>query len=272
MNLTKEQKQLGLIAALLIGLGGVVYYNFFRVEPETPRVVRRTGAGAAKNAVADTPVDAKGLPVIDEPLAMAAMFNKPQELGAGRNIFDYPPPPTPEPIKPTPPPTPAPTPPIMLHGVSPSGFIAQTEGGPVTITGAKIPQDVKAYISGREHQMTWVSENQVKITVPASTITAAGTLPIELRSPSDPQMFSNPVNLGVTQPPAPPYKYLGLYIKNGVSTAMLKFDLEEGLISVRRDTVLGGHWKVLNITTQEIEFEDTNIKVKHRIAFTGEGG
>ena len=270
MNLKENQKTIAMIALLCL-LGGVMYYNFSSGGDEsdttTPSKKPKT-TSASKGTTAPTPKPGE-LPVITSPLVLASMSNKSQEPAVGRNIFLYPPPTPPPPIPTPPPPIP---PPIQLSGVNPGGVIAQTGEFTLTVIGAKIPSDAKAFIGGREQKTTFVSETQIKVVVPAAVIAGPGSLPVEVRGASDPaKMFSNVVNLNVTPPPNPPYKYLGMYVKNGLTTAMLKFDLEEGLLTVRKDTVLGGHWKVLNITDQDIEFEDTNIKVRHRVPFTGEG-
>ncbi len=271
MNFKENQKTIAMVALLCL-LGGVMYYNFFAGSDEPdPPASKKPKTTTGKNSATTTPTPKPGeLPVITSPLVLASMSNKTLEPAVGRNIFLYPTPTPPPPVKPIPPPPP---PPIQLSGVNPGGVIAQTGDFTMTVIGAKIPPDAKAFIGGREQKTTFVSDTQIKVAVPAAMIAGPGSLPVEVRGASDPaKMYSNVVNLNVTPPPAPPYKYLGMYVKNGLTTAMLKFDLEEGLLTVRKDTVLGGHWKVLNISDQEIEFEDTNIKVRHRVPFSGEGG
>ncbi|HWQ33173.1 MAG TPA: IPT/TIG domain-containing protein [Blastocatellia bacterium] len=277
MNLTQDNKKLILMVALLAALGGVLYYNFFSEEdtPSTPNKSQSgQTAGKSKNP-APTPTPNKNeLPVIDKPLELAAMTSRAQEPGAGRNIFVYPPPPTPTPPPPTPPPIP---PPITLSGLNPAGVIGRTGDFTMTLFGAKFPSDAVVFIAGRQLKTTFVSDSQLKVTVPAASIANPGSLPVEVRGANDPKLFSNVFNLNVTPPPAPPYKYLGMIVKDGVTTAVVKFDLEEDLIYVRKDAILDrrnnqpGHWKLISITPQEIEIEDTNIKIRHRVPFSGEG-
>lgn len=274
MNLTPEKKKQFLMLGLLAVLGGVMYFNFFASSDEDddlPTVSKKAASGtkAATGKGAQSSADKNALPVIDSPLELAGMTNKAQEPGSGRNIFIYPPPPTPTP---TPPPTPVPTPPVIVNGVTPGGVIGKTGDFTMTVMCKNCPADSQAFINGREHQTTFVNETQLKVAVPAITIANPGTLPIQVRSISDPKMFSNNVQLNVTPPPAPPYKYLGLFVKNGVKTAVVKFDLDNELLNVREGTVLGGHWKIVSINDERILFEDTNIKVSTPIPFTGEGG
>ncbi len=202
------------------------------------------------------------------------MSNKGQTGATGRNIFIYPTP-TPTPL-PTPvfvpTPIPQPPPPITLVGVSPSGVIARTAAFTLTVMGAKIPADAKTFINGRDYPTTFVSETQVKVAIPAAAIAAPGPLRIEVRSAQDSKMYSNAVSLNVTAPQSPPYKYMTLIVKDGIYSAVVKFDLDEETQVVTKGKVLGGHWRVVNITQDAIEILDTNINVSHSIKFIGEGG
>lgn len=274
MNLKPEdKKKLTILLPLLTVALCLGIYNYMSSDDEedTP-VATRTKKGSAKTDGTDDNISAvsnkNALPVITTALDMSGVTSKSAEPGTGRNIFVYPPPPTP-----TPAPTPVPQlpPPVTLTGVAPGSAIAQTKGFEMTVFGAKIPVDAKVYLSGREYPSRFVSDTQLKVQVPATAIAAAGTYPVEVRSASDPKMFSNPVSFSVVQPPAPPYKYHGLIVKNGVQTAVLKFDLEDSLVNVRKDQVVGRHWKVMRITNDEIEFIDTDIDVKHRIPYVGDG-
>ena len=38
--------------------------------------------------------------------------------------------------------------------------------------------------------------------------------------------------------------------------------------NVKKGHVIGGRWKIINITPQKVEIEDTSIKVSHVINFT----
>jgi hypothetical protein len=260
---------------LFLGLIVTVYYNFFTDDrpssaanrPSTTRSATRrpeTQTEAAKTSKGQEEA------VITTPLDLASMSHKAMQTApTGRNVFVYPPPPTPPPPPPTPPPIP---PPITLMGLNPGGVIARTGNFTLTVPGAKIPPDAKTFINGREYPTTFVNESQVKVAVPASAIASPGSLRVEVRSASDPKLFSNALNLNVAAPPTPPYRYLGLIIKNGVYTAVLKSDTDEEPLSVQKGSVVGRHWRINNITEQVIEIIDTNINVSHQIRFTGESG
>ena len=95
---------------------------------------------------------------------------------------------------------------------------------------------------------------------------------VEVRIAGDPKLYSNPLTLGITSPPVPAYRYIGLVIKNGVYTATLKPETDEEAVNVVKGQVIAGHWRITNITEQDIEFLDTNINVRHKILFTGDNG
>jgi hypothetical protein len=100
---------------------------------------------------------------------------------------------------------------------------------------------------------------------------APGALRVEVRSASDAKLYSNPLNLNVISPPSPAYRYVGLIVKGGVSLAALKSETDEDVINVRKGDRLG-HWMIVNISPQEIEFLDTRNQVRHRVPFTNENG
>ncbi len=275
MALTQEKKKQILAGTLFVALLGVFYYEFFSGDDGPPTTARPAAAPKKSSTQAQT---AKGAtapsePLISTALDLASMSDKAQTGVTGRNIFVYPPPPTPTPPPPPPPPPPpTPPPPITLVGVSPSGVIARTADFTLTVMGAKIPADAKTFINGIPYPTTFVSETQVKVAVKAATIAAPGPLRIEVRSAQDAKMYSNAVNLNVSAPPNPPYKYMALVVKDGIYSAVVKFDLDEETQVVIKGKILGGHWRITNITQEAIEILDTNINVSHSIKFTGEGG
>ena len=43
---------------------------------------------------------------------------------------------------------------------------------------------------------------------------------------------------------------------------------EDDVYNVKKGRCVGGKWKIVNITPQKVEIEDTSIKVSHVINFT----
>jgi len=185
----------------------------------------------------------------------------------GRNIFAYPPPPPPPAPKPPPPPPP---PAFTITTLNPGSVIAQTGSFSLMVEGGKFPQDAKVFFNGAQLQTTVISESQLKAEVPGSAITSAGTFTIQVRSTSDASKFSNQQNLTATAPPKPPYnKYVSRIGRGDNIEAILLAG--DSRVTVRKGDTLGGRWKVLEITPQHVLFEDTVLKLGHRINFSVEG-
>lgn len=276
-----EKRKKILLGALFVALAGVIYYQFFSGGDEpTARGSRTTTTTATATGAKPTP-SPKTLPrpgatpeeIIFQPLNLASMISKAGSSdGTGRNIFIYPPPPPPPTPKLQPTLPPPPPPPVNLYSVNPSGVIARTAEFNLTVFGDKIPQDGRVFIEGREYQSTFVSVTEIKVKVPAEAIKNPGNLGVQVRSESDAKMFSNQLSLNVAEPPPPLYRYIGLIISKKSTIAVIKSQADESVENVTKGQKFGTHWRVINITPQKIEVEDTNLKISHTINFTGESG
>ncbi len=280
MALSSEKKK-QIAAGVLVGLflTMVVWSVFFSDPGSSNTSTSKTTTGKPGITTAINPTGANAA----KPNAEVILVSQPLDLGGlgdstapvmGRNIFIYPPPPTPTPTPtPTPPPPPPPPPPITLAGLNPSQVTARTADFPLTIFGAKFPADARVLINGAQYPTTVTGDSQVKATVPANVIANPGQIQIEVKGAADPlKWFSNRLTLNVTAPPIPGYKYLGLIVKNGVTTATLRDEGESELRNVRKGDKLGSRWQVTNITPTEIEIMDITINVRHRLQLTGENG
>ncbi len=275
----EKKKQIGAAVLVVLALTMGVWSIFFS-DPgssSSSAVKPTTGKPGITTAINPTGVTAA------KPSADVILVSQPLDLGGlgdstapvmGRNIFIYPPPPPPPTPTPTPTPTPPPPPPpITLAGLNPSQVTARTADFPMTIFGAKIPADARVLINGTQYPTTVTGDSQIKVNVPAAVISNPGQLQIEVKGAADPvKWFSNRLTLNVTAPPVPGYKYLGLIVKNGVSTAVIRDESESELKNVRKGDKLGTRWQVTNITPTEIEILDVTINVRHRLPFTGENG
>ncbi|MGH9841882.1 MAG: hypothetical protein ACREEM_24265 [Blastocatellia bacterium] len=276
---SQETRKKILLGVLFAVFAGVIYFQFFSGSDAPPSRPAVTSAGSAVTAAASpTPAPkprpgATPEPIVSQPLNLAAMFSKEGAgAGTGRNIFVYPPPPPPPTPKPTPTPVPVPPPPVTIFSVNPAGVMARTGDFTLTVFGEKIPQDAQGYVDGREFATTFVSATEIKMKVPADAIRSPGNLGIQIRSKTDAKMFSNQASLNVAEPPAPPYKFVGLIVSKNGSMAVLKSQSDDEVVNVVKGQVFGKHWKVISISPQKIEVEDTNIKISHSISFTGETG
>ena len=262
-----------LLGALLLLLLVVIYFQFFS-SGDTQKSSSAPPSANVKATPSPTPqrqTSGTPAPIISEPLDLASIQQGGSHSsgGTGRNIFIYP---TPTPPPPPPQVTPAPTPtpwPVPVSSLNPGGVIARTAGFTLTVFGEKIPQDAQGFINGRAYPTTFVSDTQLKINVPAEAIRMPGSLIVSVRSQSDAKLESNSIPLNVAPPPEPPYKYIGLITLKNVPTAVLvSQSSEDDVYNVRKGAVIGGKWKIVNITTQKVEIEDTSIKVSHIINFT----
>lgn len=282
---TAEQRKkvmAGVLLALLI-------FVFWWQDPFGLFASEDAGAKPATTAQARTSPTPKVSPtpsrrsvdvVVTEALRpeLASYKNTPLD-GIGRNIFVYPTPtplPPPPPVKPQPPPEP---PPISLVGVNPAGVIGKTGEFTLTVTGmalngAKMPADARIFLDGRELQTKLIDESHLTGIVTAEMIRNPGNLGVQVRSASDAKMYSNSLGLNVAEPPAPPYRYVGLIVNKNGSTAVLKSQADDDVFNVKKGDLIGKpkRWEVMNISSTRIELFDTTIKVPHSIAFTGDGG
>ena len=159
-------------------------------------------------------------------------------------------------------------------GINPAGTIAKTEELNLTVTGLKFPADARIFYDGREIQTQYLDESHLQGVITADLKRNPGNPGIQVRSLSDSKLFSNSLSFNVAEPPAPPYRYVGLIVSKQGSIAVLKAQADEDMINVKKGSVLGKppRWEVLSISPQRIEIMDVNIKVQHVINFTGDGG
>ncbi len=272
---TQETRKKLALGGLLVVFVGVMYFQFFSGS-SAPAPAPKPPSARAASSPSPTPSrqtpqrSGTPEPIISQPLDLATMqARNNQGSGTGRNIFVYP---TPTPVPPPPPvsPTPTPTPlPIQVFSVNPGGVIARTGDFTLTVFGEKIPQDAQGSIDGRTYPTTFVGSNQIKIKVPAEAIRNPGNLGVMVRSQSNARIYSNQTSLNVAAPPEPPYKYIGQIFKKSEKTAVLKSTNNDEDINVKIGAPFGGRWKVVNITPQKIDIEDTEYKILHVINYSG---
>ncbi len=272
---SNETRKKILLSVLFVVFLGVIYYQFFSGgdEAEVTRPVAASNVTQPTPAPRATPrVGGTPEPIISQPLDLASMISRSVSgEGVGRNIFTYPPPPPPPTPKPQPTVPPPPPPPVTLFSVKPAGVLARTGEFNLIIYGEKIPQDAKIYFDGREYVTAFVSAKEVKAIIPADAIRNPGNLGVMVRSISDTTLFSNQLTLNVAEPPAPPYRFIGLIVRKSGTMAVLKSQTEDEVINVVKDQQFK-NWKVISISPQKIVIEDTSIKVSHTISYSGENG
>jgi hypothetical protein len=270
---TNEKRKKILLVVLGLVLIFVIYLQFFPGSNDAQ--ARRPAAAVARPSPTPTPrAGEKKAPTISEPLDLTSMTERTGSSdGIGRNIFIYPtptPPPTPKPMTPTPTPIP---PPVVLRAANPGSVFARSPDFNLVIYGEKIPEDGKIYLNGREFPATFVSAGELRTRITSDAIRSAGSINILVRSASDAKLFSNQIPLTVSEGPKPQYRYIGRIEKRTGTIVVLKAqEGEQQVISISKDMVFGGRWKLVSISPQRIVVEDTSIKVTHTIQYTGENG
>lgn len=269
---TRKKILLGVLLAVMVG---VVYLQFFTGDDPVPTSPVAVNPATRRPSPTPTPralrPGEKAIPIITQPLQFAWFEKRNSGEGTGRNIFVYPPPPPPPTPKPLPPQPTPPPPPILLSALNPSGVIGRTGGFVMNIFGDKIPEDAQAFLDGRPYPTKFVNATKVEVQIPPEAIRNGGSLGVQVRSKGDSSLFSNSISLSVAEPPPPPYRYVGLISNKRGMTAVLKSQADEGEVhTVIKGGKLGTHWRIVSITPQRIEIEDTNIRVVHTINFTAE--
>ena len=272
---TRKRLLLGTLGLVFVG---TIYLQFFTGGDSVPS---KPAAGTSSvSSVTKTPTPTssprplnpreKAIPIITQPLEFAWLGNRSSD-GIGRNIFVYPPPPPPPAPKPVPPPSPTPPPPIWLTGLNPSGKIGRTGGFVLTVMGDKIPADAQAFFDGRPYPTKLANQNKLEVQISGEAIRNSGNLGVQVRSKGDASLYSNSLSFNVAEPPPPPYKYVGLITAKSGMTAILKSQADENEVhTVGKDGKVGTHWRIVSISPQRIEIEDTTIKIVHVINYTAE--
>lgn len=272
---TSETRKKILLGVLLAVMVGVFYFQFFTGDDPVPAASNVATTAQRQPSPTPTPrplrPGEKAVPIITQPLQFAWFDKRIAGDGTGRNIFVYPPPPTPTPMKPVPPPPPTPPPPIQLISLNPGGVIGRTGGFTMNIFGDKIPEDAQAFFDGRPYPTKFLNATKVEVQIPPEAIRNGGNPGVQVRSKSDAAMYSNQLSFNISEPPLPPYKYVGFISNKRGVTAVLKSQADEAEVhSVTKGGKVGTHWRIVNITPKLIEIEDLNIKIVHTINFTVE--
>lgn len=272
-NNPNEKKKV--IAAAVLGVAAIAIlgYAFFggssKTPPKNPGV---TGVKPSPTSIVRTGANpTQEMPADDTSLFRPIEYNitPPGVAEANRNIFAFYEPPPPVVRVPTPvPPSPTPTPPLTVSSLAPSNVYARTADFSLQVVGDKFTPAVHIVIDGRELPTRFINAQQLFTTVPAALIANPGTRTVVLRS-SDGKLYADPVMLNVTPPPLPNYNFVGIIGKPRFNDkAVLQDKSTKELVDVQRGEMLGGRFRVSSISEREIVLIDTNLKIRHTIAFT----
>ena len=275
-----ERKKL--IGAGVLGILAIVllWWTFVGFGTSSNKVAPRktsdptasTGNRASvATAQPETAVELKG-DLLEQLRPINYEYSVPYVQEAKRNIFVYYEPPKPvEKPSTTPTPTPTPTPPVLLASLSPANVYARTSDFTIEISGDKFTPKLKVLVENSEVPTRYISPQQISATVPAALIANPGGRQIMLRS-SDGVVYSNSATLTVAAPPTPNYTYLGIIgTRRHIDTAILQDKANKEILNVQRGDLLGGRFRVTSISEKELILVDSNLKIRHTLAFTNQG-
>jgi hypothetical protein len=263
---------LGIIALVLL------WWTFFGFGGSSKQVAQRPPVNAVSppNRVVSAQPQPSPITDVNDILERLRPINfetsAPAVAEAKRNIFAYyEPPPKPVGAPATPTPTPTPTPPVLLASLSPANTYARTGDFTLEVAGDKFTSQLRIVVDNTELPTRYISPQQLSATVPASLIANAGSRQVMARS-ADGKLYSNPVTLEVSAPPTPNYTYVGIIgTRRYIDTAILQDKGSKETLNVQRGDLLGGRFRVTSISEKELVLVDTNLKIKHTLAFSVSG-
>ncbi|HRI02195.1 MAG TPA: hypothetical protein PLL77_00510 [Pyrinomonadaceae bacterium] len=198
----------------------------------------------------------------------------------GRNIFAFyePPPPckgaecptpVPPPIKTPVPATPAPTPPIILASLNPQAIYAGSPAFRMEVNGDFFTADSRIYFNQSEMPTIFVNGQKLVADVPANFIQQEGARQIIVQTP-DGTKYSNQVMLNVQAPPRPGFQYIGMIGRKRYNndTAYFTEGGRPAPFGARLNDVVGGRFRLVDISNVEVVFEDTSLGFRHRLPLT----
>lgn len=242
----------------------------------TPKPSSPTKSGDTQNTTLPTEVETNGLYISTPVIYNPNKFNAPD---AGRNIFAFyePPQPTPfiPPIKvekqPTPFPvaSPTPPPPLILGFLTPQSVYAGSRSFRLEVNGDRFTPDTVIYFNGSQFPTTFLSPQKLVADVPANFIANEGNIPILVRS-NDGKLYSNQTTLTVQAPPSPQLTYIGMIARKRFNNDTAYFQEigkdNEKPFGQRLNDVIGGRFRLISISAEEVILEDVSLGFKHKIA------
>ena len=195
----------------------------------------------------------------------------------GRNIFAFWEPGDPTPIPYTTPPTPTPfVEPtetqidykVFLSFVTPQSVYAGSNSFRLEVNGDKFQPESRILFNGSPLRTTYLSEQRMSATVPASLIARAFNGSIMVDTPGT-EFFSRQVPFAIQQPPKPEFEYIGMIARQHYNNDTAYFQ-EKGArsgdpFSARLNDVVKGRFRVISISEKEVEFQDTRLGFKHKL-------
>lgn len=195
---------------------------------------------------------------------------------AGRNIFAFYEPAAPTPYSPTPtpipvintptPPPPTPEPTVIISFITPQSVYAGAKGFRLEVNGDRFTPETFIIWNGSQLPTNFVSAQKLTADIPANLIAGEGARQIEVRSP-DGKLFAYPVTLTVQAPPRPQFQYIGMIARRSFNndTAYFQEQNKPTPFGGRLNDVVGGRFRVISISSNEVLLEDAELGFRHRL-------
>lgn len=136
------------------------------------------------------------------------------------------------------------------------------------VSGDKFVPGVRIVVDGHELTTRFISPQQLSATVPAAMIANPGTRSVIVKSP-DGRLYSTTMSLNVSAPPTPNFTYVGIIgTRRYIDTAILQDKSNREVVNVQRGDMVGGRFRLTSISEKEVVLMDTQLKIKHPIAFS----
>ncbi|CAN5386910.1 hypothetical protein BH10ACI2_BH10ACI2_12030 [soil metagenome] len=282
---TEKNKMIAAAALGVIALAAL-YFAFgrsFFSSPTTTVTVKTPPAPKVNNPVTnrtDTALPSKSeqdlvyqsTPVLYNP----GIANAPDP---GRNIFAFyePPVPGPTPIPiitpkatPTPEPLPTPKPPDMLiQSTSPPSVYVGTQSFTMEVTGDRFNPESRVFLNGSELPTRYVSPQRLNAEVSTKLVSQEGARSLVAQTPGG-VAVSNVFQFTVQPAPKPTFQYIGMIGRKRFNndTAYFTESGKPAPYGARLNDVLGGRFRLVDMSVDEVVFEDVQLGFKHRLPIT----
>jgi hypothetical protein len=272
---SKEERN-KLIAALVLGTLAVIAvgYNLLGLFSSSPAPVTQVSS-----APTPTPSTSGSVPPSSRIDAETNFEYETTEVRYSPGMYAAPAPsrnifavyePTPVPVstpRPVPTPMPTPPPPQTIVALSPSTTYSGGKGFRIEVSGSNFNADTKIYFNQTSLQTTFINSQRLAADVTASMVASEGFRSVQVKTP-DGKLYSNLANFNVLAPPKPTFTYLGpvTRTKSNNATAYIQEQGAANPIAKRLSDVVGGRFKIVNITPSQVVVEDTGLGFRHVVA------
>ena len=133
--------------------------------------------------------------------------------------------------------------------------------------GDKFTPESKIVFNGTSLQTTFVSEQKLTANVPATFIQNAGFGQIRVDT-FDGENYSQQISFNIQAPPKPSFEYVGMIARKHYNNDTAYFDLKgkDAPIGKRLNDVVESRFRLVSISEQEVEFVDTRLGFRHKLA------